>query len=183
MCSDTILTFGTSRRTGFQPGSIAEVCPKTRYKPVLAQMAEESRLSKRRLGDRGFSLVELMVVMVIIGMLASLVVFRTRSYLIASKQNAAKAEIARIVQALDTFYAIESRYPTNDEGLEILAARTESMTDGILNKVPVDPWKQAYQYNNPGRSGPYEVICLGADGREGGDGPNRDINNDELDQS
>jgi general secretion pathway protein G len=122
-----------------------------------------------------------MVVMVIIGLLASLVVFRTRSYLIASKQNAAKAEIARIVQALETFFATADRYPTNDEGLAVLSVPSEAMIDGILNKVPLDPWKRSYQYNSPGRNGPFEVICLGADGREGGEGPNRDISNDELD--
>lgn len=136
------------------------------------------RNTKRR--NAGFSLVELMVVMVIIGLLAGLVVFRTRSYLIASKQNAAKAEIARIVQALDTFYATADRYPTSDEGLEVLATPSAAMTDGILNKVPVDPWKHPYQYNSPGRNGPYEVICLGADGREGGEGADRDITNEDV---
>lgn len=128
-----------------------------------------------------FSLVELMVVMVIIGLLASLVVLKTRSYLIASKQNAAKAEIARIVQALETFYANHDRYPSNDEGLDLLAQPSASMTDGILSKVPLDPWKNPYQYNSPGRQGPFEVICLGADGREGGEGPDADITSDDLD--
>lgn len=131
----------------------------------------------------GFSLVELLVVMVIIGILASLVAFRTRSYIIASKQNAAKAEIAKIVQALETFYAAHDRYPTNEEGLEVLTVGSEQFTDGILNKVPLDPWKHAYQYNSPGRNGPFEVICLGADGREGGEGGDRDFSSDDLDES
>lgn len=124
---------------------------------------------------RGFSLAELIVVMVIIGLLASVVAFRTRSYLILSKQNAARLEVAKIGQALETFYGAYDRYPTNEEGLEILAARTEHFPDGILNKVPLDPWKNPYQYICPGRDAPYEVICLGADRREGGDGPDRDI--------
>ena len=67
-----------------------------------------------------FSLVELIVVMVILGMLAGLVAVRTRGYLISSKQNAAKAEIANIVKAVETFYADQSRYPTTDEGINIL---------------------------------------------------------------
>ena len=133
--------------------------------------------------SKGFSLVELLVVMVIIGMLASLVVFKTRSYLIASKQNAAKAEIAKMVQALESFYAAHDRYPTNDEGLEILVTGTEAFPDGLLNKVPTDPWKNAYQYNSPGRAGPFEVICLGTDGREGGEKAARDISSDDLDGS
>lgn len=136
---------------------------------------------RRRRRLKGFSLVELLVVMVIIGMLASLVVFKTRSYLIASKQNAAKAEIAKMSQALETFYAAHDRYPSNDEGLEILVTGTEAFPDGLLNKVPTDPWKNAYQYNSPGRSGPFEVICLGTDGREGGEKAARDISSDDLD--
>ena len=130
---------------------------------------------------RGFTLVELLVVMVIIGMLASLVVFKTRSYLIASKQNAAKAEIAKIIQAVESFYAAHDRYPTNDEGLEILVSGTDVFPDGLLNKVPRDPWSHPYQYNSPGQSGPFEVICLGADGREGGEQAARDISSDDLD--
>ena len=128
----------------------------------------------------GFTLVELLVVMVIIGMLASLVVFKTRSYLIASKRNAAKAEIAKIVQAVESFYAAHDRYPTNDEGLEILASGTDVFPDGLLNKVPSDPWSNPYQYNSPGQSSPFEVICLGADGREGGEQAAGDISSDHL---
>lgn len=129
----------------------------------------------------GFSLVELLVVMVIIGLLASLVVFRTRSYLIASKQNAAKVEIAKMVQAIETYYAAYDRYPTNDEGLEALVAASESFPDGIINKVPRDPWRNPYQYNSPGETAAFEVICLGADGQEGGEGANRDISSEQLD--
>jgi general secretion pathway protein G len=130
----------------------------------------------------GFSLVEVLVVMVIIGILASLVVFRTRSYLIVSKQNAAKVEIARLVQALETFYSVHDRYPTNEEGIEVLAIASAEFPDGILNKVPDDPWRHPYQYNSPGENGPFEVICLGADGREGGDGADSDIHSDDLER-
>ncbi len=130
----------------------------------------------------GFSLVELIVVMVIIGLLASLVVFRTRSYLIVSKQNAAKAEIARIVQALETFYSVYGRYPTNDEGIEILAQPSDEFEDGLLNKTPLDPWRRPYVYNNPGRKSAFEVICLGADGREGGTGADKDISSDDVER-
>ena len=138
-------------------------------------------VSLRRRRTRGFSLVELLVVMVIIGMLASLVMLKTRSYLIASKQNAAKAEIAKIGQALESFYAAHDRYPSNDEGLEILVNGTESFPDGLIDKVPNDPWRNPYQYNSPGQVGQFEVICLGADGRPGGEKADRDISSDDLD--
>ena len=127
-----------------------------------------------------FSLVELIVVMVILGMLAGLVAVRTRGYLISSKQNAAKAEIANIVKAVETFYADQSRYPTTDEGINILLSPTDSWPDGFLNKAPLDPWKNPYEYVSPGSSEPYEIICLGADGREGGEGENLDLTSESL---
>ena len=128
----------------------------------------------------GFSLVELIVVMVILGMLAGLVAVRTRGYLISSKQNAAKAEIANIVKAVETFYADQNRYPTTDEGIDILLVATDSWPDGFLNKKPLDPWKNPYEDVSPGSSEPYEIICLGADGREGGEGENRDFTSASL---
>jgi general secretion pathway protein G len=120
-----------------------------------------------------------MVVLVILGLMAGIVVFKTRSYLVMSKQNAAKVEIAKICQALETFYAAYDHYPTNEEGLAILASPSEKFTDGILNKVPRDPWGNPYQYNNPGRNGPFDLICYGADGREGGEDANKDITIDD----
>ncbi|MEC8557962.1 MAG: type II secretion system major pseudopilin GspG [Planctomycetota bacterium] len=142
--------------------------------------AYRGRFMKSRRRKRAFSLVELIVVMVIIGLLASLAAIRTRSYLIASKQNAAKSEIATIVEAVETFYADQSRYPTNEEGIEILIEPTASFPDGFLKKVPKDPWKNAYEYLSPGTASPYEVICLGADGREGGEGGDLDISSENL---
>ncbi len=118
--------------------------------------------------------------MVILGMLAGLVAVRTRGYLINSKQNAAKTEIANIVKALETFYSLEGRYPTTDEGIEILTRDVDTFPGGILQKVPNDPWKRPYEYVSPGSSQPYEVICLGADGREGGDGEDKDFSSETL---
>ena len=140
---------------------------------------QSTRSHRRNRG--GFSLVELMVVMVIMGMLVGLAAVRYRSYLISSKQYTAKTQIATIVKAIETFYAQEGRYPTTDEGIQILAEGTASWPDGYLDKVPVDPWKHPYEYVSPGTTEPYEVICLGADGREGGEGENRDISSESLD--
>jgi len=130
------------------------------------------RNKKRRLA---FTLLELMVVVVIIGLLAGLVTVRVRSYLVLSKQNAAKVEISKMVDALEAYYAVHNRYPTNEEGLAALVEQTPKFPDGLLNKVPTDPWDNDYVYNCPGRSAAYEIICYGADGREGGEGENADI--------
>lgn len=131
----------------------------------------------------GFSLVELIAVIVILAMLAGLVAFKTRSYLVTSKQNAARVEIRKICEALETFYTTNDRYPSSDEGLEILATGTDRMPGGILDKVPVDPWRNQYQYIQPGTNDAYDVICLGADGREGGSDADKDIASFELTSS
>jgi len=129
---------------------------------------------------KAFSLLEIMIVIVIIGMLAGVVTVNVRGYLIKAKQNAARQEIAVIVGALETFYATYNRYPTNDEGLEILTKPSSKLPEALINGVPIDPWSEPYQYNSPGANGPYEVICFGADGSEGGEGADADITSDDL---
>jgi general secretion pathway protein G len=127
-----------------------------------------------------FSLVELIVVMVILGMLAGLVAVRTRGYLVNSRKNAVKAEIATILKALETFRIDQARYPTEDEGLEILNQPTSTWEEGFLSKVPQDPWKNPYLYfvTDDG----IEVVSLGADGREGGDGEDADFSSTMLEE-
>ena len=132
---------------------------------------------------RAFSLLELMVVLVILGLLAGLVVFKTRSYLIVAKQNAARVEISKISQALETFYAAHDRYPSNEEGIDVLVKPTEAFPDGLLSKLPRDPWGNPYQYNNPGRIGAFSIISYGADGREGGESADKDLSNEEEDHA
>jgi len=122
-----------------------------------------------------------MVVIVLIGLLAGAVTLATRSYLVSGKQSVAKLEISKICEALDTFYAVYDRYPTNDEGLEVLAEPSEKFEDGLLNKVPLDPWSNPYEYVHPARDAAYEVISYGADGREGGEGADRDLSSRDLD--
>ena len=133
---------------------------------------------KRR--GKGFSLVEIMIVIVIIGLLAGLVTVNVRSYLAKAKQNSAKQEIATIVKALETFYASYSRYPTNEEGLDILIKPSTKFPEPLLSGGLTDPWGRVYQYNAPGSNGPYEVISFGEDGQEGGEGVNADISSDQL---
>jgi general secretion pathway protein G len=138
-------------------------------------------LHKRDLRRAGFSLIELMVVIIIIGILSALVAIQTRSYLIASKQNAARAEIATLITAIESFYADQSRYPTNEEGLEVLLEPTKSFPSGFIKKMPLDPWRRPYEYVNPASKSPFEIICFGEDGREGGEGANIDISSEDRD--
>lgn len=137
---------------------------------------KSSRRSSR--GGRlptAFSLVEMMVVLVIIGMLAGIVTLNVRYFITQGKQKAAKVQITVFVQALDSFYNVHGRYPTSEEGLAILAARSDLLSEPLLKQIPNDPWGHAYQYNQPGRTEPFEVVCFGADGREGGEGPDVDL--------
>jgi len=126
-------------------------------------------------GRGGFSLVEIMVVLVIIGLLAGVVTLNVRHFMIKGKQNTARMEISNICQAVESFYATFGRYPSNEEGLAVLTQTNDKLPEKLLNQMPSDPWGKSYQYNQPGRSEPYEVICFGADGREGGEGADRDI--------
>ena len=77
-------------------------------------------------------------------------------------------------------YSTTDSYPSVDEGLAILAEETDEFPDGLLNKVPVDPWKNPYLYRVPGTNAPFEVICLGSDAQEGGEGSEKDISSEDL---
>ncbi|MEM0924523.1 MAG: type II secretion system major pseudopilin GspG [Planctomycetota bacterium] len=137
------------------------------------------RQSRRR-PRGGFTLVELMVVIVILGLLSGVVTLSVRSYLIRSKQNVARVEISKIVQALETFYTTYDRYPSNEEGLGVLSQPSNEFAEGILTFVPVDPWGYDYEYVSPGRTRAFEVTCYGSDHREGGTGAAEDLSSDQL---
>jgi general secretion pathway protein G len=120
-----------------------------------------------------------MIVIVIIGLLAGAATINVRRYLTTAKQNIARQDLKVIGAAIDTFWAERGRYPTNDEGLRILVqpeGGAEPLLTGTEDGLR-DPWGQEYVYNCPasGSSHPYEVICYGANGREGGDGADEDI--------
>ena len=136
-------------------------------------MCIRNRAAGRR--SSAFSLVEFTVVLALIGLLAGLVTVNVRGHFVRGKQNAARAEIATIRDALESYYTVAGTYPDNEEGLAALTEPSEALPEPLLRQVPTDPWSRPYQYNQPGRSEPYEVICLGADGREGGDGADADI--------
>ena len=132
----------------------------------------------RRNRRSAFSLIEVMVVIVIIGLLSGVVTLSVRSYLIRSKQNIAKLEISKISQALETYYTAYDKYPTSAEGLDVLAKPTEEFPDGLLTFLPRDPWDNPYEYFCPGRTMPFDIICYGADHREGGSGADKDLSNE-----
>ena len=134
-----------------------------------------NRSCSRRARRRGFTLLEMMFVFVLIGILATLVTVNVRYYLLKGKQNAARAEISSICTALETFFSATGHYPDNSEGLAVLTHTSEKQPEPLLKQLPIDPWGHPYQYNRPGRSAPYEVICFGADGRAGGEGRDADI--------
>ncbi len=147
---------------------------------TLSRQFDSGNMAQPSGRRRGFSLVELMVVIVIIGLLSGVVTISVRSYLIRSKQNVARLEIAKISGALETFYGEYDRYPTNEEGLEALVEETTAFPDGLLTKMPKDPWGHEYEYHSPGADAPYDVICFGADHREGGTGADTDISSEDL---
>jgi len=131
-------------------------------------------------GERGFTLVEILVVITIIGLIMGLVGPRVLSYLGESKAKAAKIQIESFGSALDLYYLDNGRYPTTSEGLAALVQRsgTSRTWNGPYLKgsvVPTDPWGQPYLYRSPGEHGPYDVVSYGSDGQEGGTGTAADI--------
>ena len=129
---------------------------------------------------RGFSLIEMLAVLALMAIVAGVVALSVRPLMLKGKQDAATTEVGVIANALEGFYGVYGRYPTNEEGLDILRRRSEKLDEALLTQDPIDPWGNPYQYNTPGRDGPYEVICFGADGREGGDGGDADIGSWDL---
>jgi general secretion pathway protein G len=129
----------------------------------------------------GFSLLELMAVIVIIGLLAGVVTLSVRSYMKRAYRARVETDLAHIVDAITTFEAAFGRIPTSSEGLDALVRPTAGFVHGILTKSPIDPWRHPYQYNQPGRDGvEFEVICFGSDGAEGGEGTAADISSLDL---
>src|SRR6186713_2779268 len=124
---------------------------------------------------RGFSLIEFLAVLALMAIVAGIVTLSVRPLMVKGKQDAARAEVSNICNALEAYFGIYGRYPTNEEGLAALRRKSEKITEALLTQDAIDPWGRPYQYNAPGRDGPYEVICFGADGREGGTGGDKDI--------
>jgi general secretion pathway protein G len=138
------------------------------------------RRSSRR--QRGMTLMEILVVLVLIGVVLGIVGSNFLGRGEKAKADAAKIEIGQIEQALELYKLELGRYPSGQEGLKALIeapAGTSNWNGPYWKKaaLPKDPWGNEYKYVAPGQQGPFDIVSLGADGREGGEGPNRDITN------
>ncbi len=137
------------------------------------------RFEKMIRNSSGFTLIELIVVVVIIGLLAGLVLPQYIRQEEKAKLKATRAQIELFATALDTFRLDVGRYPTTEEGLQALRQKPGGLDrwDGpyLKKDLPLDPWNRPYVYKSPGDHGPYDILSYGADGVPGGDGDNRDI--------
>jgi general secretion pathway protein G len=130
--------------------------------------------------ERGMTLIEILVVLVLIGVVLGIVGGNFIGKGEKAKADAAKIEISQIAQTLDLYKLEIGRYPTTEEGLQALITAPAGVTNwnGPYWKrptVPKDPWGNEYKYVSPAQNAPYEITSLGADGKEGGDGPNKDL--------
>jgi general secretion pathway protein G len=140
------------------------------------------KFSLPRRNARGFTLIEIMVVVVIMGVLAALVVPKLLSRTGESKVAAAKVDIATVMQALKLYKLDNQRYPTTEQGLQALVQKPTAgpaangwKEGGYVEKLPKDPWNNNYQYLQPGLHGEIDVFSLGADGQPGGAGEDADV--------
>jgi general secretion pathway protein G len=129
----------------------------------------------RRDDEDGFTLVELMVVIVIIGLLATIVIINVLPATDKAAKTKAKADVATLEQGVEMYRLNKLRYPSGTEGLQAVTA------EGYVKRLPKDPWGHPYVYAAPGRNGrAFDIYSYGADGREGGEGQDADIGNWDL---
>ncbi len=136
------------------------------------------------LRQQGFTLIEVMIVVAILGILATLVVINVAGNTDKALVTATKSDLQAIKTALDLYKLDNYRYPTTEEGLEALVVKPDTARNwpdgGYLPKVPVDKWENAYIYISPGATGAFDLYSMGADGAEGGEGLAADISVSDL---
>ena len=134
------------------------------------------------MGPGGFTLLELMVVLLILGLLTSIAAPRVAKYLRKAKSDTARIQVEALGSAVDSFNLDNGRFPNNEEGLKALIEHPQGLAtwDGPYIKKQdslIDPWGKPYLYRVPGRKGEFDVYTLGSDQREGGEGDARDVGN------
>ncbi len=149
-------------------------------KSALRFPTPTARAHRLRSGTRGFTLIELMVVLVIIGVLAALIVPNVLNRADDARITAARTDVNNLMQALKLYRLDNQRYPTTEQGLQALVARpatgpAPANWRPYLEKLPNDPWGRPYQFLNPGIKGEIDVMSLGADGKPGGEGNDADV--------
>ncbi|GAB3685632.1 type II secretion system major pseudopilin GspG [Salinisphaera aquimarina] len=144
----------------------------------------------RRAGQRGFTLIEIMVVVVILGILAAIVVPNIIDRPDAARVAKARQDIRAVESALKLYRLDNFRYPTTEQGLAALVNKPTTQPEprnwksgGYLDRIPKDPWGDVYHYRSPGEHGEIDVYTLGRDGRPGGEDTDADIGNWTLDQN
>ena len=152
--------------------------------PIRRTQRDAYFAAQRRSKDAGFTLIEIMVVIAIIGILATLIVPKIMGRPDEARVVAAKQDVGTIVQALKLYRLDIGRYPTTDQGLKALVEKPTSepvpqnwKMGGYLDSLPKDPWGNLYQYANPGTNGEIDVYSFGSDGKPGGTGLDADIGN------
>ena len=145
----------------------------------------QTKASEARAGESGFTLVEMLVVIAIIGLIMGLIGPRVLNYLSESKVKAAKIQMQSFASSLDLFSLDAGRYPSTAEGLDALVHRPSGVAawNGPYLKggtVPNDPWSHPYLYRLPGERSSYDITSLGSDGQEGGSSTAADISLDKL---
>lgn len=149
---------------------------------LFTDLSRDRRGPDRRQREEGFTLVELLVVIVIIGLLATVVMINVLPSQDRAMVTKARADIATLEQAMEMYRLDNFSYPTGSDGLNALVSPPPSLSQpgryrsgGYIRSLPNDPWGRPYMLSVPGRNGPFDIYSLGADGAPGGEGENADI--------
>lgn len=134
------------------------------------------KFSGTRRSESGFTLIEIMVVVIILGILVSLIAPNIFGVLDDAEITATRAQMRNVEVALDMYRMNHSRYPTTEEGLEALL-NPPNRERGYIDSIPKDSWDNQYIYRYPGENGEYDLMSYGRDGQEGGEGQDSDIGN------